>query len=174
MGFFKKTEEEKSKIAAIKQEKHNEKLRKMKESRRKLKEKVDSIEQKQIKHKVTNQKTLGVKLEHLGGCPKINSGKDIRVTRGNRPKEIKLGTHAVTVKSIDWDEDGKRSVGKAAVGAIVGGVLGPAGMIAGAAVGGRRKDNSVLIMTVEDNGIEYTVYLRANQKEFQEISSFLY
>lgn len=182
MRFFRKSEEEKARKAekrAKKKEererKYIEKQRKVRERHKKLNEKIAELENKQLQQKEKQQKILGVKLEHLGGYPKIPSGKEVRITKTDEPRVIKLGQYRVTVKGMEWDEGAKRSLGKAAVGSVAGTFLaGPVGTVAGAIVGGRRRDNSVLIMKIEDNGIEFTVYFRANQKEFQEISSFLY
>jgi hypothetical protein len=180
MGLFSNKGLSKAEKEAIKSEKKYEKGRKKRERQNKRDErlskweqKANALEQKQLQHKKVYAEITGVKLEHLGGYPKLSSGQNVVIKKGTQSKVIKLAHHPVTVKGIEWDEDGKRSAGKAAVGAILGSVVGFAGTVAGAAVGGLRRDNSVLIMKIEDDGIEYTVYLRANQKEFQEVSSFL-
>lgn len=60
-----------------------------------------------------------------------------------------------TIKKVELQKASKRSVGKAAAGAIVGGVLtGGIGAVAGAALGGRKKDDSLLVVTVEYNGMD--------------------
>lgn len=78
------------------------------------------------------------------------------------------------VTKIEWDEKGKRSSGKAAAGAIVGGVLtGGIGLIAGVAIGGRKKDNSLAVVTYQDGPLESTIYFRCDQKEYQKLSALL-
>jgi len=64
-------------------------------------------------------------------------------------------SHVYTQKQIDTvtpiDEDKYRSAGGAAVGAIIGGVLtGGIGLLAGAALGGRRKQRSSYLVTFDD------------------------
>lgn len=52
---------------------------------------------------------------------------------------------------VHKEEKHSRSAGKAAAGSIVGGVLtGGVGAIAGAAIGGRKKDDSVYFMDLAD------------------------
>lgn len=53
------------------------------------------------------------------------------------------------IENVTIEKGNKRSLGKAAAGAIVGGVLtGGIGAIAGAAIGGRSKDNSIIVLTI--------------------------
>ncbi|AND39634.1 hypothetical protein [Cytobacillus oceanisediminis] len=76
---------------------------------------------------------------------------------------------------IEWEESATRSAGKAAVGAIVGSLAGPVGTIAGAAIGGRKKDNSkafVYLINPETNA-EVTIHIRCDQKTYTEISSMI-
>ncbi|HZH58643.1 MAG TPA: hypothetical protein VEY70_03500 [Metabacillus sp.] len=64
--------------------------------------------------------------------------------RGEVRIEVPFGSKfEYILDGIEWEESARRSGGKAAGGAIVGTlVAGPLGGIAGAAVGGRRRDNS--------------------------------
>lgn len=65
------------------------------------------------------------------------------------------------------EEKHTRSAGKAAAGAIVGGVLtGGIGAIAGAAIGGRKKDDSVFFLDFSDYETkeEFTVQVKPNAK----------
>ncbi|NYE07269.1 hypothetical protein F4694_004054 [Bacillus niacini] len=77
---------------------------------------------------------------------------------------------------IEWEESATRSGGKAAVGAIAGTlVAGPLGTIAGAAIGGRKKDNSkafVYLMKPETNE-EVAVHIRCDEKTYTEINSLM-
>lgn len=76
---------------------------------------------------------------------------------------------------IEWEESATRSAGKAAVGAIVGSLAGPVGTIAGAAIGGRKKDNSkafVYLINPETNA-EVTIHIRCDQKIYTEISALI-
>lgn len=77
---------------------------------------------------------------------------------------------------IEWEESATRSAGKAAGGAILGTVVaGPLGTIAGAAVGGRKKDNSKAFVYLINpkTGEEVTIHIRCDQKTYTEISSLM-
>lgn len=69
----------------------------------------------------------------------------------------------------------KRSGGKAAAGAIVGGVLtGGLGAIAGAAIGGRRKDDSTAtldFMDIETNDV-FSVQVKPAKNQLKILSEF--
>src|SRR5690625_3666437 len=76
---------------------------------------------------------------------------------------------------INKDEAHTRSAGKAATGAIVGGVLtGGVGAVAGAAIGGRRKDTSTFDLSFMDYETkqEFTVQVKQLKKQTTNISSF--
>ncbi|GGE47608.1 hypothetical protein GCM10011391_27990 [Pullulanibacillus camelliae] len=73
------------------------------------------------------------------------------------------------------EEKYKRSAGKAATGAIVGGLLtGGVGAIAGAAIGGRKKDNSTFWMDFVDYETkqEFSVQVKQGSGQFSQISNF--
>ncbi|MDR7001539.1 hypothetical protein [Neobacillus niacini] len=75
---------------------------------------------------------------------------------------------------IEWEEGATRSAGKAAGGAIVGTVVaGPLGTIAGAAIGGRKRDNSKAFVYLinPETGEEVTLHIRCNEKSYREISA---
>ena len=78
--------------------------------------------------------------------------------------------------SVIWQEQFKRSAGGAAAGAIIGGLLtGGLGAIAGAAIGGRRKDNSIAVLTiVDDNQNEYYLYVRCNGEQYGKLTTMIY
>lgn len=76
---------------------------------------------------------------------------------------------------IEWEESARRSGGKAAVGAIVGSLAGPVGTIAGAAIGGRRRDNSkafIYLIDPETNE-EIAVHIKCDEKKYSEINSLI-
>jgi hypothetical protein len=80
------------------------------------------------------------------------------------------------VTGVEWEESATRSGGKAAVGAIAGTVIaGPLGTIAGAAIGGRKKDNSkaFVYLTNSETGEEVTLHIRCDEKTYTEINSFM-
>lgn len=59
------------------------------------------------------------------------------------------------IRGLTMGKETRRSAGKAAAGAIIGGVLtGGIGAIAGAAIGGRSRDASTITLTVAYGEIE--------------------
>lgn len=114
-----------------------------------------------------------VLMDYLGGHPKVKEGK-VKVTSGSQKYTLNVDGNEILVTKIEWDEKGKRSAGKAAAGAIVGGVLtGGIGLLAGAAIGGRKKDNSLAVVTFQDGPLESTIYFRCDQKEYQKLAALL-
>lgn len=80
------------------------------------------------------------------------------------PKKYKL-------LGVEWSYDTKRNAGAAAAGAILGGVLtGGIGAIAGAAIGGRKRDNSTAILHIEDVG---EIYVKCKPNDFETLRDML-
>jgi len=76
------------------------------------------------------------------------------------------------IKSVETiDEEAYRSAGKAAVGAVVAGVLtGGIGLIAGAAFGGRRrKTGTYLVVLMDGQHVAFSVYKKATIKALNDI-----
>lgn len=106
------------------------------------------------------QQASSVQLQYLGGHPEASTAGNVTVVRDgdyivfsgvHRPPNIFVSN----VKKVELDKASKRSAGKAAAGAIIGGVLtGGIGLIAGAAIGGRKKDDSIIVMTVAYKGMD--------------------
>ncbi|OXS77915.1 glycine zipper family protein [Domibacillus enclensis] len=176
--FFKKSSDEKSAKEIEKSEKRYQKEKKKREraDRRdeklsKLETKLNSLQEKQEQNQMENLNIIGVKIQHISGYPKIKAGKDVRILPGNETGKLRIDSILFRVKGVDWGEKTKRSGGKAAVGTIVGTVLAPGvGTVAGAAIGGRRRDDSILTMQIEDDlNITYTAYFRCNNEEYQQI-----
>lgn len=116
-----------------------------------------------------------VKLDYLGGHPKIKAGGELLVTKGSNQNTFVIDSQEIEVLKLEWDEKGQRSAGKAAAGAIIGGVLtGGIGLLAGAALGGRKKDNSLAVVTFKEGVLEGNIYFRCDQKEYQKLSNLLY
>lgn len=106
-------------------------------------------------------------IEYLGGHPKLKSGK-VLVIRSENANELIIDDKPITVTGLEWDEKGKRSLGGAATGAVVAGLLtGGIGAIAGAAVGGRKQDNSLAVVTCNDGIVELKLTLEQMQKNIR-------
>jgi hypothetical protein len=113
-------------------------------------------------------------MDYVNGHPNLPANRMISIIQDLEKNTLTLSGNLITVTKLEWDEKGSRSVGKAAVGAIVGGVLtGGIGLIAGAAIGGKKNDNSLAILTCTDGTVEYTIYLRANAEKYQKLVSLL-
>lgn len=101
----------------------------------------------------------GVQVKYIGGHPDAPFHGNVTVIREEdyitflaleKPK-IPISS----IKKVELEKASKRSAGKAAAGAIIGGALtGGVGLIAGAAIGGRKRDDSILVVTVDYNGME--------------------
>lgn len=105
------------------------------------------------------------------------SGKKAKISKTNTPGNVKiefsLWQLPVTkkIEGIEWDYKEGRSAGKAAAGAIIGGALtGGVGLIAGAAIGGKKNDVSTAMIYFAD-GEQLLVKLKA--KEYETLSRWL-
>jgi hypothetical protein len=109
-----------------------------------------------------------------GGATSVNimKGKE----QGEIIAKVPLGGGDFTFRftNIEWEESHTRSAGKAAVGAIVGSVAGPVGTIAGAAVGGKKKDTSKAFMYVTDlEGHEHQWHIKCDETMYRQLSGLL-
>ncbi len=125
-----------------------------------------------LQMEASNNQMATVEMEFIGGHPNFKPGKVINMRKDKNGKVLftsLLGNVELKIVNYSWGEQSKRSAGKAATGAIIGGALtGGVGLIAGAAIGGKRQDNSVLHMSVEQNGVMYHLQFRADQKKYNE------
>lgn len=112
---------------------------------------------------------------------RLVSGQKVAIIEGSErgtalfhvPAKVK---ETFIIASIEWEEKGERSGGKAAGGAIGGALLaGPLGAIAGAAIGGRKRDASTAIITMKEIGsnAEYKLHVRCTAKDYGTVSEML-
>ncbi|MGE7191739.1 hypothetical protein [Lysinibacillus fusiformis] len=115
-----------------------------------------------------------LKFEYLGGHRGLK-GKEIRIAKGKETNELYIETLEVKLLDYQWGEKSMRSAGKAATGAVIGTVLtgGLGGLAVGAAIGGKKKDNSTLTLAFEENGQNYNIMLRCDEKQFKKFSATL-
>ncbi|SDE83955.1 hypothetical protein SAMN04487777_13216 [Priestia aryabhattai B8W22] len=102
------------------------------------------------------------------------------IIKGDNPGEVitevpfadKKRWHLI---NIEWEESSTRSAGKAAAGAIAGTVVaGPIGTIAGAAMGGKKKDTSkAFVYLVGEDNVEHALHIRCDQKQYTQIASYI-
>lgn len=117
-----------------------------------------------------------IKLELINGGGVIQ-GKDILISKGLN-NTIKFTSYKFSVKPVDfivtgltWQENLKGSNGKLVAGGVVGGMLlGPLGIAAGALIGGKKKDKSIAVITVENGA---SIYVRCTEKEYEKLSKIL-
>jgi hypothetical protein len=117
---------------------------------------------------ILTDKPLGVPIKTATMIETDNHGEVI--------VQIPFGPKKVfKVDGIEWEESGRRSGGKAAGGAIIGTlVAGPIGTIAGAAIGGRRKDTSkAYVYLIDENEVEHELHIRCDEKKYREINAFM-
>jgi len=101
----------------------------------------------------------GVQLKYFGGHPEFPQQGSVTVVKeGGCITFLGINKPMIpvnSIKSVSLQKASSRSAGKAAAGAIVGGVLtGGIGAVAGAALGGRKKDDSLLVVAVDYNGMD--------------------
>ncbi|WP_138751141.1 hypothetical protein [Paenibacillus sinopodophylli] len=118
---------------------------------------------------------MSLRLKIVTGCKHVK-GIDVYIDKGSKPGALKFKTglfssSMLQVASLDWQEAATRSAGKAAAGAIIGGVLtGGLGLIAGAAIGGRKTDASTAVISFEDG---QRLYVKATGKDFEKLQTWL-
>lgn len=99
-------------------------------------------------------------LKYLGGhpeCPSLviaileRKGDALTISESYFEKDKPAITIPLAdIINVSLEKADKRSLGKAATGAVIGGVLtGGIGALAGAAIGGRSKDKSVIVLTIK-------------------------
>ena len=127
-------------------------------------------------------------IKYLGGHPALAKPCEVNVDVDNSSKVVTIKEtgflndgvakiFADSIVSVSFDEKSKRSAGGAVKGALIGGVLtGGIGLLAGAAIGGRRRDDSNLYLTIKFNTREFDVILKAGKYAddlYAEIMSIL-
>lgn len=123
-----------------------------------LKEQEQEYEKKQM--------STGFEVKYLGGYPKwpMPCCVNFCIKDSNIVLEKDKDTFIITkdmIVAISNDKSSRRSVGKTAAGAIVGGVLtGGIGLIVGGALGARKKDTSEVYITYKYNDVELTINLK--------------
>ncbi|MCC9071866.1 SHOCT domain-containing protein [Flavobacterium sp. F-65] len=107
------------------------------------------------------------------GFPTISGEKQVIIQFRENEVEFKILNGFSSIKKtikpddiveIGLNEETFRSAGKAATGAIIGGVLtGGIGLLAGAAIGGKRRKEGQLKLIILDEGIERDISLQQSK-----------
>lgn len=118
-------------------------------------------------------KDFNYEIEYLGGHPNwsVNAKAYLRINSRNQSvvifnrgfasegKLVEIPKNKIV--SVDFEEKKSRSIGKAAAGAIIGGILtGGIGLLAGGAIGASAKNKSQLYLTIDHNGMHFQVILK--------------
>lgn len=106
-----------------------------------------------------------VQLNYLGGHPALTKPMLLHIRREDDGIVFYRGSSPLTkvllsdIKSVWLEKASSVKIGRTAAGAIAGGILlGPLGLIAGGALGARKKkDNSVIIMMIKQGVAETQV-----------------
>ena len=97
-----------------------------------------------------------VQVKYLGGHPDLSGPNTLGLGSADGKLSFNAGIRPLLeipisdIVGLTLEKASHRSAGKAAAGAIIGGALtGGIGLLAGAAFGGRKKDDSVIVLTVK-------------------------
>ena len=123
--------------------------------------------------------------KYEGGLPNTNGPKDIQITFKTKEGVIELKTieflggskfliRPEQVVEIGLDQNSYRHAGKTAKGAIIGGLLtGGVGLIAGAALGGKRRTENKLTLVLNINNFDHHVFIKPSGKTQQLYTEFV-
>lgn len=106
-----------------------------------------------------------VQLTYIGGHPDISRSMLIYIKREDDSLNLYRGRKLLTnlplsaIKAVRLERASNIAIGRTAGGAIAGGILfGPLGLLAGGALGARkRKDKSVIVVTIQQDSTELQV-----------------
>ena len=116
-----------------------------------------------------------INIEYKGGHPDLpepclvnvevdDFDKCIRLIKVAWSTQLPVYIDYDEILNLSLDEKSKRSLGKAAAGAVIGGVLtGGIGLVAGGLLGGRKKNASLLYITIAPKGRDVNVILKAGK-----------
>ncbi|MCP8313128.1 MAG: hypothetical protein H3Z53_01985 [archaeon] len=113
-----------------------------------------------------------IHFEYLGGHPDLPRRQLVGIEREENYLNFCHGDKTLAriplaaIKSVQLERSSSRSVGKAAVGAIAGGVLlGPIGAITGGTLGARKKKEDIIVITIQEGPTEFQVLLGGEHVE---------
>lgn len=117
-------------------------------------------------------KKTRVAVKLVSGKEQLGSKKDSITLVELEPGIVSANVRQYKFTGFDWGEQKYRSGGKAVAGAVIGGVLtGGIGVLAGAAIGGKRRDASKATIHLVDRGTNKPVQLiiECDEKKAREL-----
>lgn len=142
----------------------------------KLKELLDLLENKGIE--ITKAGTTGivgtsVSVKIISGKEQVHSKEDTKMIQ-KQNGIISIGGVPYDYLGFDWNEQKYRSGGKAVAGAVIGGVLtGGLGTLVGAAMGGKRRDNSKATIHLEKDNRSIQLIIECDVKKAGELGKLI-
>lgn len=117
-------------------------------------------------------KKTRVAVKLVSGKEQLGTKKDSITLVELEPGIVSANVRQYKFTGFDWAEQKYRSGGKAVTGAVIGGVLtGGLGVLAGAAIGGKRRDASKATIHLTDRGTNKPVQLiiECDEKKAREL-----
>lgn len=123
-----------------------------------------------------------VELEYLGGSSRFQK-RYLVFRKSDVPNTIIIEREQYGVNTFQWIEKGTPTLSMAAIGFLIGFILGLslggnpviglAGGLMGAALLNLRKDTSIIIFSLQDNENKLLLYTRCSKENFRELSEIL-
>lgn len=122
-----------------------------------------------------------IELEYLGGSSRFEE-KYLKIENGSQTNGLKIEGNEFMLKTFEWHEQETRNSLMAAIGFLLGFLLGIAvenpflGLVlglVGARILGWSHDRSKIILTLLDGENQIIVYARCNRQDFKELSRLL-
>ena len=128
---------------------------------------------KKSKPKV-NGHIKSIRLDYISGHPEFLSESQAFVGKGQEPMTIFMNGRILLIKKVEWEENRKRSMKKIAGGIILAGVTrNIGGLILGAVIGNKKKDESIVLVSFTERNYEGILRFRCNQHQYRNLISLL-
>ncbi|MGB9866712.1 MAG: hypothetical protein ACPLPR_02235 [Bacillota bacterium] len=121
-----------------------------------------------------------VRIRYIGGHPTFKGPCEVTVRKVGDKIEFRVGNRTLIIAQesfcgADFTRGEKRSLGKAAFGALAGMAIGgPVGGIIGAAVGARAKQANTFTIPVVQGQLSYSMIFEGTERDFNNLISEIY
>lgn len=128
-----------------------------------------------------DEETRYMELEYLGGNSRFDKSHLV-LKKSSKPNTLIIERNEYKFETFEWHEKGTRNWSLAAIGFLIGAVLGvvvsqnPVGVslgIVGAALLGWWQDTSIIILHLLDGDQKITLYARCDKQQFKKLSEFI-